>query len=62
MKCEKCGKELCSIYAAHTVSLPVSPIGYEHHKVCSACNNEWDLRMIQEFHKWVKEGDKNERA
>lgn len=55
MKCVRCGKDIS--WSNYTIAIPVSPFGYEHHKVCSECNNEWKLRMFQEFYKWVKEGD-----
>lgn len=54
MKCEKCGKDIS--WSSYTVTIPVS-LGYEHHKVCSLCNNEWKQKMFNAFYKWVKGGD-----
>lgn len=55
MKCERCGKDISRSW--YTIAIPVSPVGYEHHKVCSVCNNEWKLKEFQTFYKWVKGGE-----
>lgn len=55
MKCVRCGKDIS--FSNYTIAIPVSPFGYEHHKVCSECNNAWKLKMFQTFYEFVKEGD-----
>lgn len=55
MKCVRCGKDISRSW--YTISIPVSHLGYEHHKVCSECNNEWKLKLFLTFYKWVKEGE-----
>ena len=57
MNCEVCGKDIS--FSSFKISIPVSPSGYEYHKVCEECRNAWKRETFDLFYnKFMKGGFK----